>query len=168
MNTAQKGWLVVRYKINEKLRFERNLLNQNFEFYIPKVFTNTQKNGNQKAGKRAEVLFPGYGFVQLAKLNIHALKYTFGIRDIIRFGDQYAIAQNSMIIQLKELECSSKNQPISLKHLAKDDIVTITSGPFRGYISKILASPLKDRATILISLLGSDRTLTIPVQHLEK
>ena len=164
MTIAHEAWLVVRYKINERLRFERNLHNQNIEFYIPRIFTITSKGVIHKP----EVLFPGYGFVRLANTNLQALRNTLGLITIIRFGDQLAIAKHSMITQLKELESSSITQPVSVKQLAKDDMVIIASGPFKGYLSKILTTPVKDRVTILISLLGSERTLTLSAANLHK
>ena len=164
MTNIDESWLVVRYKINERMRFERNLQNQNIEFYIPRIYTNILKSDNQKA----EVLFPGYGFVRLANTNLQALRNTLGLITIIRFGDQLAIAKHSMITQFKELECSSKIQPIPVKGLAKDDKVMVTAGPFKGYISKILTTPVKDRVAILISLLGSERTLTLSAANLQK
>lgn len=164
MTTVDEAWLVVRYKINERLRFERNLHNQNIEFYIPRIFTNTPKGDNQKL----EALFPGYGFVRLANINLQALKNTLGLIAIIRFGDQFAIAKHSMITQFKELECSSKIQPIQVKGLAKDDRVMVTAGPFKGFMSKILRTPEKDRVTILISFMGSEKTLTLSAANLQK
>ena len=164
MTIADEAWLVVRYKINERLRFERNLHNQNIEFYIPRIFTNTPKGGNHKS----EVLFPGYGFVRLANTNLQALRNTLGLIAIIRFGDQLAIAKHSMITQFKELEYSSKTLPTPVKRLAKDDMVMVTAGPFKGYMSKILTAGVKDRVTILISLLGSERTLTLSAANLQK
>jgi len=164
MTIANEAWLVVRYKINERLRFERNLHNQNIEFYIPRIFTVTPKRVIQKS----EELFPGYGFVQLANTNLQALRNTLGLIAIIRFGDQFAIAKHSMITQFKELEYSSKIQPVAVKRLAKDDMVIITSGPFKGHLSKILTTPVKDRVTVLISLLGSERTLTLSAANLQK
>ena len=164
MTIANKAWLVVRYKINERLRFERNLHNQNMEFYIPRIFTITSKG----VIKKPEVLFPGYGFVRLANTNLQALRNTLGLINIIRFGDQLAIAKHSMITQFKELEYSSKIQPIPVKRLAKDDMVMVTSGPFKGHMSKILTAGVKDRVTILISLLGSERTLTVSAANLQK
>ena len=164
MTIAHEAWLVVRYKINERLRFERNLHNQNIEFYIPRIFTNTLKGGNHKS----EALFPGYGFVRLANTNLQALKNTRGLITIIRFGDQLAIAKHSMITQFKELEYSSQTLPIPVKRLAKDDMVMVTAGPFKGHMSKILTAGVKDRVTILISLLGSERTLTLSTTNLQK
>src|SRR6056300_981236 len=139
MTIADEAWLVVRYKINERLRFERNLHNQNIEFYIPGIFTNTSNGSNQQS----ERLFPGYGFVQLANTNLQALRNTLGLIAIIRFGDQLAIAKHSMITQFKELEYSSKIQPVAVKRLAKDDMVIVASGPFKGHLSKILTTPVK-------------------------
>ena len=164
MTIAHEAWLLVRYKINERLRFERNLHNQNIEFYIPRIFTVTPKGVIQKP----EALFPGYGFVQLANTNLQALRNTLGLIAIIRFGDQLAIAKHSMITQFKELEYSSKIQPVAVKRLAKDDMVIVASGPFKGRLSKILTTPVKDRVTILISLLGSERTLTLSAANLQK
>jgi transcriptional antiterminator RfaH len=164
MTIAHEAWLVVKYKINERLRFERNLRNQDIKYYIPRIFTNTPKGGNQKV----EVLFPGYGFVRLANTNLQALKNTRGLITIIRFGDQLAIAKPSMITQFKELEYSSQTLPIPVKRLAKDDMVMVTAGPFKGYMSKILTADVSDRVTILISLLGSERTLTLSAANLQK
>jgi len=168
MNTAVKDWLVVRYKINEHLRFKRNLLNQNFEFYIPRIFTNSQKVNNKNHEAKVEVLFPGYGFVRMSQINIHALRYTLGLINIVRFGDQYAIAANSIINQLKELEASSKMQPFTINQISKGNKVTVNSGPFKGYIAKILATPAKDRANILITFLGAQRSITVSVNQLQK
>jgi len=164
MKTSDGGWCVVRYKIKERSRFERNLLNQNFEFYIPRIFIKTQKSDN----KKTETLFPGYGFVRLAQTNLHALKYSLGLINIIAFGDQYAIANDSIITQLKELERSSSIQPRIPSQLAKGDMVTVNSGPFQGHIAKILAAPVQDRANILISFLGSERMLNFSVRQLQK
>lgn len=163
MTIGHENWLLVRYKINERLRFERNLYNQNIEFYIPRIFTNTLKN-NQKS----EVLFPGYGFVKNVNINLQALSNTLGLISVIRFGAQLAIVKRSMINQFKELEYKSKIQPISTNRLAKGDMVLVTSGPFKGYMSQILTTPIKDRVNILISLLGSERAITISSANLQK
>jgi len=117
---------------------------------------------------KSEALFPGYGFIRLANTNLQALRNTLGLITIIRFGDQLAIAQDSIITQFKELEYLSKIQPTPVKQLANDDVVMVTAGPFKGYISKILTTAVKDRVTILISLLGSERILTLSAAYLQK
>jgi transcriptional antiterminator RfaH len=152
----KKDWLLVRYKINEYKRFIKNLQNQNFEFYIPRIFTNTKKNII-----KSQILFPGYGFVKMAGINTNALKNTLGLINIIRFGDKFAIAENTMVNKFKDLESSSKTTPIIEKQLIEGDEVSINSGPFKGYISKILSVSKNSRITVLISILGSERSLTL-------
>ena len=78
----KKKWLVASYKSNESKRLERNLSNQKFDFYLPKI-TIKKINANPKV----EVLFPGYIFVNTGLENYSALKYTMGIKNIIKFGD---------------------------------------------------------------------------------
>lgn len=168
MKIAQESWLVVRYKINEQLRFERNLKNQDLNFYIPKITISIKKGANQKQVNKIEAIFPGYGFVRLAQTNLQALRNTLGLINIVRFGEQYAIAENTLVTQFKELESLSETEPILPKRLGKGDKIIITSGPFKGRVSEILATAAQDRVTILISLLGSVRAISFPVNEIQK
>ena len=54
-----KYWLVATYKINEIKSVESNLINQSFEYYLPKMVTK-KHNSNPKE----EVMFPGYIFIK--------------------------------------------------------------------------------------------------------
>ena len=163
MLDKNKDWLVVRYKINEYQRFIKNLQNQDIQFYIPRIFINTKKDNI-----KLEILFPGYGFIQSAQTNFQALRNTLGLLNIIKFGDRFAVVENSMINQFKQLECSSKIQPIIDKQFIVGDEIFVNSGPFKGYMSKIMSVPKRDRITILISILGTKRILTIPTSSLVK
>ena len=46
----KKNWLVATYKINEVRRVESNLLNQKFDYYLPKI---TTKKINSKSQSRS-------------------------------------------------------------------------------------------------------------------
>ena len=78
-NNMKKKWLIALYKSNEVKKVESNLSNQKFDFYLPKI-TIKKINANPKV----EVLFPGYIFVNTGLENYSALKYTMGIRNIIK------------------------------------------------------------------------------------
>ena len=45
----EKKWLIASYKTNEVKRVESNLLNQNFDYYLPKI-TIKKINSNPKVG----------------------------------------------------------------------------------------------------------------------
>ena len=61
-----KYWLVATYKINEIQSVESNLINQSFEYYLPKMVTKKYNNNPKE-----EVKFPGYIFIKtdIDKLN---------------------------------------------------------------------------------------------------
>ena len=95
----KKNWLVATYKINEVRRVESNLLNQKFDYYLPKI-TTKKINSNPKV----EVLFPGYIFVNTSFENYSALKYTMGIRNIIKFGDNISCISDEEIEAMQMAE----------------------------------------------------------------
>ena len=99
----KKNWLVATYKINEVRRVESNLLNQKFDYCLPKI-TIKKINSNPKV----EVLFPGYIFVNTSFENYSALKYTMGIKNIIKFGDN--ISCYLLMKKLKPCKWQRKHQ----------------------------------------------------------
>ena len=76
-----KYWLVATYKINETKRLESNLSNQNFEYYLPKIKVK-KSNSNFKE----EILFPGYVFIKTRLEDYSLIKYTKGIKKVVKFG----------------------------------------------------------------------------------
>ena len=104
----KKNWLVATYKINEVRRVESNLLNQKFDYYLPKI-TTKKINSNPKV----EVLFPGYIFVNTSFENYSALKYTMGIRNIIKFGDNISCISDEEIEAMQMAEEDIKNRSSS-------------------------------------------------------
>ena len=156
----KKNWLVATYKFNEVRRVERNLLNQNVAYYLPKI---TTKKINSKP--KVEVLFPGYIFVNTNLENYKALKYTKGIRKIIKFGDSIAYLSNEEIESIEMLEETSKINPV-VSQLQIGQVVTITKGSLKGTIAKVCSLPAKERVGILLSFLGSVRKATISEKDL--
>ena len=151
----KKNWLVASYKINELKKVESNLLNQKFEYYLPKI---VRKKINFKP--KIEILFPGYIFVNTNLENYKALKYSKGIRKIIKFGDNIAYLSDEEIESIKMLEETSKINPV-VSQLKIGQAVTIAKGSLKGTIAKVCSLPAKERVGILLSFLGSIRRATI-------
>ena len=105
-----KNWLVVSYKINEVKILEKNLLNQKFDYYLPKI---TIKKINSDTSVQA--LFPGYIFVNTDFENYSALKYTRGIKNIIKFGESIPFINDDEITAIKIAEQTSKLNPVVSK-----------------------------------------------------
>jgi len=151
----KKKWLIALYKINEVKRVESNLLNQKFVFYLPKI---TIKKINSKP--KEEVLFPGYIFVNTSFENYSALKYTIGIKNIIKFGDNISYISDEDIKAIQVAEEKSKIDPIIPQMQIGQDVI-ITKGILTGSIVKVCSLPSKKRIGVLLSVLGSMRTVTI-------
>ena len=156
-------WLIALYKINEVKRVETNLLNQEFNFYLPKI-TITKINSNTKE----EVLFPGYIFVNTSSENYSALKYTKGIINIIKFGNNIPHISDDEIKAMQMAEESSKLVPVvpvaSQIQVGQDAF--ISKGSLKGSMVKICSLPSKKRVGVLLSFLGSVRRVIIPEKDL--
>ena len=151
----KKNWLVATYKINEVRRVESNLSNQKFEYYLPKI-TIKKINSNPKV----EVLFPGYIFVNTSLKNYSALKYTMGIKNIIKFGDNISYLSSDEIEAMQMAEEISKIDPVASQIQIGQDVM-IAKGSLTGSIVKVCSLPSKERVGILLHFLGSTRRVTI-------
>jgi transcriptional antiterminator RfaH len=156
----KQKWIIASYKSNEVKRLESNLSNQNFEFYLPKI-TIKKINSNPKV----EVLFPGYIFVNTSFENYSALKYTMGIKNIIKFGDNISCLSSEEIEAMQMAEETSKLDPVASQIQIGQD-VTIAKGSLTGSIVKVCSLPSNQRVGVLLSFLGSVRRVTIPEKDL--
>ena len=156
----KKKWLIASYKINEIKRVEDNLLNQRFDFYSPKI---TIKKINSKP--KEEALFPGYIFVNASFENYSVLKYTMGIKYIIKFGDNISCIANEDIKSMQLVEATSKINPIIQQIQIGQDAV-ISNGYLKGNMVKICSIPAKERVSVLLTFLGSMRRVDIPLKDI--
>jgi len=156
----KKNWLIATYKINELKRVESNLLNQKFDYCLPKI-TTKKINSNSKV----EVLFPGYIFVNTGFENYSALKYTMGIRNIIKFGGNISCISDEEIEAMQMVEEVSKINPVTSQIQIGQDVM-IAKGSLAGSIVKVCSLPSKERVGVLLSFLGSVRRVSIPEKDL--
>ena len=156
MNT----WLVASYKINEVARLELNLKNQNFDYYLPKIVLE-RFNANLKE----ELMFPGYIFIKTNLKNYTALKYTKGIKKILKFGNNIPSMSKDDIDAIMKIEHESKNTPISTRYTVGQEVI-IKEGSFKGNLVKICSLPASKRVDIFIHVLGSKRRVNISLEDL--
>tara|TARA_B110000003_G_scaffold268559_1_gene298226 strand:+ start:57 stop:533 length:477 start_codon:yes stop_codon:yes gene_type:complete len=156
MNT----WLVASYKINEASRLELNLQNQKFDYYLPRIILE-KFNTNPKE----ELMFPGYIFINTNLKNYAALKYTKGIKKILKFGENIPSMSKDDIDAIMKIEHESKNKPISTIYTMGQEVV-IKEGSFKGNLVKICSLPAAKRIDILINILGSKRKVNIALEDL--
>ena len=157
---VMKHWLVATYKKNEVKRLERNLSDQKLDYFLPKI---TKKKPN--SDPKEELLFPGYIFVNTSFKNYSALKYTKGIKDILKFGDNISCISNEEITIMKMTEESSKIDPVILRPQLGQEAV-IREGSLKGVLVEISSLPSKERVGVLLTFLGTSRRIEIPEKNL--
>ena len=106
------------------------------------------------------MLFPGYIFVNTSLENYSALKYTVGIKNIIKFGDNISCISSEEIEAMQMVEETSKIDPIASQIQIGQDVM-IAKGSLTGSIVKVCSLPSKERVGVLLSFLGSLRTVTV-------
>ena len=154
-HVMKKFWLVATYKINQVRRLENNLSNQKFDYYLPKI-TTIKTNSNPKE----ELLFPGYIFVNTGFENYSVLKYTLGIKNIIKFGNKISYITYEDIKNMQIAAETSRIDPLTPKIQIGQDAL-ITSGSLKGNMVKICSLPSKERVEVFLTFLGSMRRVTI-------
>ena len=150
-----KYWFVATYKINEIKRAESNLSIQNFEYYLPKIKVK-KSNSNFKE----EILFPGYVFLKTRPEDYSLIKYTKGIKKVVKFGKNIPHLTDDEINSIRSVEKLSNSEPITLKINIGQEAV-VTKGPFKGTLVKICTLPSKERIEVLLTILGSLRKVSI-------
>ncbi|HFC29569.1 MAG TPA: transcriptional activator RfaH, partial [Oceanospirillales bacterium] len=92
-----KQWLAVHSKPRQETIAEENLARQGFEVYCPKIQIERKKRG--KRIKVIEALFPRYLFVKFKSGHDSAtsIRYTRGVTQIVRFGNELAIVSDDII-----------------------------------------------------------------------
>ncbi len=150
-----KYWLVASYKINETGRVESNLSNQNLDYYLPKI-----KVKKPNSDLVDEALFPGYIFIKTRLEESTSIKYTKGIKKVIKFGNSIPCLTENEIKSIKSIEKLSKLDPISLKIEIGQEAV-FADGPFKGSLVKICSLPSKGRIEVLLTFLGYSRRVKI-------
>ena len=156
-----KYWLVATYKINEIKRVESNLLSQNFDYYLPKI-----KVKKLNSCLKEEALFPGYIFINSRPENYALIKYTKGIKKVIKFGISIPHLTDNDIKSIKSIEKLSKKKPISSKAKIGQEAI-ILDGPFKGTLVKICSLPSKGRIEVFLTMLGYLRKVKILKEDLK-
>tara|TARA_B100001939_G_C16868248_1_gene585136 strand:- start:671 stop:1147 length:477 start_codon:yes stop_codon:yes gene_type:complete len=156
-----KRWLVATYKINEVKSVEANLINQRFDYYLPKIVIRKPSRMPKE-----EAMFPGYIFIKSGLDKYSSIKYTRGIKNIIKFGANVSQITDDEIKNINILEKLSRLQPLASKIKIGQE-VDIKSGAFKGNFAQICTLPSNKRVGILLHILGSKRRIDIAEKHLQ-
>ncbi len=156
------NWFVIQAKPGQLFKAQAELEQQGFETYLPLL-----KTEQIKKGKRVEVeapLFPGYLFILLSKeeSNWRPIRSTRGVAKLISFGSEPAIVPmdvvNTIRAQLRHTDAEQS--------FRKDDMVSISDGPFKDLQAVFIEYDGEQRAFVLLELLGRWQRMSVELSAL--
>ena len=150
-------WYVVLTKSRQEQRAAANLSNQSGEVYLPMLKIVRIKNG--KRTQQEEPLFPGYLFLKKTDNNqlVSKVRSTYGVRGLLRFGEQPVSVANQLIEDIRQRTVRALSPP----ELKPGQHVQLAEGPFKDYQAIFHSYKGKERAIILINLLGQQNHLLV-------
>ncbi|MEY2440378.1 MAG: hypothetical protein QOI34_1763, partial [Verrucomicrobiota bacterium] len=102
-----------------------------------------------------EAMFPGYLFAEFTYARQHRqVEYSSGVQGVVRFGDQVATVDPSMIATLREK--TGEDEVVTFNPAIEvGQSVQIAEGPFQGLEALVTRlMPAKERIRVLFEFLG--------------
>lgn len=163
------NWYAVYTKPRQERRALENLEQQSFEAYLPQIDCKRSRGG--KWVEQIEPLFPRYLFVRLepGATSTESIRSTRGVTGLVRFGNQLATVPDDFVFALKESADPETGihtrQNVSFQ---SGDNVVITDGPLQSLQAVFKTSDGELRAIILMSILGAETNVVVPITQLER
>ena len=159
---TQPQWYVVLSKPKQEKIAAEHLRQQGGEVFLPLFRRERIIRG--KRVQTEEPLFPGYLFLHIASDSplLYKVRYTIGARKLLVFGDQPITVSTVLINDLRLRSSNGNNEPL----YKTGQKVTLMSGPFRNYEAIFREFNGKERATILLSILGQQSELLVDLDEL--
>jgi transcriptional antiterminator RfaH len=157
------AWYLLQIKTQQHSRAQENLQNQGFEFYLP--MHTVKKIYRRQYISRDEPLFPGYIFVRLDNFSDwRGLQSTKGVTRVVSFNGRPQPVADELIAGLKQRFQSQGPQDT----YKPGDKVVITDGCFKHIEAIVKAVTPDERIIVLLTLLNSQRAITMDPAHLSK
>lgn len=164
-------WFAVRTTGGRERAALDGLTERKFTAYLP---MSTHKRSHKTGDRRVlRPLFPGYVFVLCTSEDFAAIRETEAVAQFVRYvkgGEMTPMAfPLTAIISLQADECAGLfdyTRAIKLQYRPqKGDKVKVTAGPWQSYIGKLLDTPTKSRALVMIEG-PHGRGVALDVAHL--
>lgn len=163
---ASNRWYVCLTKPRQEALAVRKLEEQAYEVFVP-MLTQWEKKKDGWA-KKQQVMFPRYGFVRCGRpeQSIGPIRSTPGVTGLVAFGGIPATLDESLLEAIRSLaEHQARGHDQEKFPFRTGDSVAISDGPLKG-LSGIVSAVAAERVTVLLSLLGREKPVAIPTDHL--
>ena len=155
-------WILAQTKSKREKTAEINIKNQGFKVFLPTI--NVRKYSNSEWKDAAELLFPGYIFINVKdnEEKIGSLSYTTGVFKLLidRVSGFPYVMKQSLIDNI------NKNNQLNINSLKKGSKVNFTKGI--SVLSGIFVEKKgSKRASILINILNELREVVVDYDDIQ-
>jgi len=160
---AVRRWVAVNTHPHREHIALENLTNQGFDAYCPMVERQVRHARRTRDVRRP--LFPGYLFARIDLAGRwRPILSTFGVRSLVRFGDQLSFVEDGLIDGLKAREVDGVIVKPA-EPLRPGQQVRVQGGPFDGLVATIIEMDEKDRLVVLMDLLNQSVKVKVPTNR---
>ena len=155
------AWYAVLCKPRREMVAEANLINQNYEVYLPRLIAQRRREGRWV--DVVEALFPRYLFLALRseKQSLAAVRSTLGVSDLVRFGGQPAIVREEVIECLRQGERSARDPLVRHSPFRPGCRVELRDGPLKGLTGVFSVESADERVFVLLEFLGKTSRIRV-------
>lgn len=148
---------------------QENLERQGFRCFLPMAVNPYQRRSRRTP--RVEPLFPRYLFLNAIpdQQSLGSVRSTIGVSNLVRFGMQL-VQVPDYIINSIEQRCDAETGLVQLKPVPVEigDRVKVFDGPFAGIEGIFRERKGRNRALLLMSMLGTESTVEVDALLLQK
>jgi transcriptional antiterminator RfaH len=161
-NTHRTCWYVLELLKDKASVAEANLNAQGFATFNPQIWTSVKQSG--RLVKRMRPVFPGYCFVRcsLADGNLRSINATRGVKRFAGAPGLIPVPLSAAIVDHLMQRCPGGVFDPTLGNLQIGQQVTLKDCAFAGMLAHVHELDDAARVRVLISLLGSERVVTVP------
>lgn len=158
-------WLVIRIKSQQAEMAEKNVRNQQAEFYYPKIEVRSPRTHKL----RPEPMFPGYAFVRVSGYEWIFLKSTRGVHDVLMgTGESPARVPAAQIAAIRSREGADGVIKLGAPLFSPGEAVAIDEGAFEGLLGVYEGMSGQERADVLLQILGRHVRASIPLKSISR
>lgn len=159
MSEAAARWYVTKTKARAERIAEQNLERQGYRVFLPEIRVERHRRGRWQDS--LQPLFPGYLFVQLeaSRQDFSPIRSTRGVLALVRFTSlPEPMPRGSVESLIQRLQQDPEQVPVE-SPLLRGTPVQVVQGAFTGWQGVFQAETADQRVTILLDMLGRERTL---------
>ena len=160
---TETDWHVITFRPNQSLRGERNLAEQGFTCYVPRIGKST------KVRTRRRELFPGYGFIRLGDAHrLRAVSSTPGVARLLRFNDRPALISDDWVSAIKGQVALIEDEQARLLHLLHQTVLIRVGAP-QGIDSLVTdVDDARGMVRVLYHMLGRPQEAWVELRLVEE